>query len=161
MGTALDRLEPAGRRTLHSLPLPARAVLAHLTIGPGGVFAVHTVHAGGAPVVIGAPAGAEPAGDLIRVGSRTEPHPRLARRAAVRAARVLGRAAGEPVEVRPVLAVVAGRIRMVRRPADLPVLDMTDGTPPAVLDRGTPVLKPDRVEYLHALARDRRNWREE
>ncbi|WP_438874328.1 hypothetical protein, partial [Streptomyces calidiresistens] len=44
---------------------------------------------------------------LIRVGSRTEPHPRLARRAAVRAARVLGRAAGEPVEVRPVLAVGA------------------------------------------------------
>ncbi|MQS10282.1 NERD domain-containing protein [Streptomyces alkaliphilus] len=158
VGTALDRLEPTGRRTLHSLPLPARAVLAHLTIGPGGVFAVHTVNPAGGPVVLGAPGGPDGAGDLLRVGSRSEPHPRLCRRAAVRAAHVLARAAGEPVEVRPVLAVVSRRVRMVRRPADLLVLAIPDGTPPTVLDRGTPVLKPDRVEELYALARDRRIW---
>ncbi|MCE7079306.1 NERD domain-containing protein [Streptomyces sp. ST2-7A] len=161
VGTALDRLEPTGRRTLHSLPLPARAVLAHLTIGPGGIFAVHTVNPAGARVVLGVPGRKGDIGvtaDMIRIGSRVEPHPRLCRRAASRAAHVLRRAAGGPVEVRPVLAVVAPRIRVGHRPSDLLVLGIPAGVPPAVLDGGTPVLKPDRVEELYDLARDRRIW---
>lgn len=45
VGEALDELEGAGWHVLHSLPLPGGDRLHHLVIGPGGLFAVHTLYA--------------------------------------------------------------------------------------------------------------------
>ncbi len=45
VGDALEALEGAGWHTLHSLPLPGGDRIHHLVIGPGGLFAVHTLYA--------------------------------------------------------------------------------------------------------------------
>ncbi|WP_130799385.1 NERD domain-containing protein [Streptomyces otsuchiensis] len=152
-GAALDALAPLGWYTLHSVPLPGHAVLAHLTAGPGGVFAVRAAHTGGAPAQVD--------DDALRLarGRRvsSEPEVRLARRGAGRAAHALTVGCGFPVAVRPVLVVVgAPRVRRsaggtagvwVLREPELPALGARGG-----------VLRPDLVEAIHAVARDRRVW---
>ncbi|BFO15264.1 NERD domain-containing protein [Streptomyces sp. KM77-8] len=45
VGAALDRLDGAGWRTLHSIPLPGGHRVHHLLIGPGGLYAVHALYA--------------------------------------------------------------------------------------------------------------------
>ncbi len=45
VGDALDELEGAGWRTLHSVPLPGGDRIHHLLIGPGGTFTLHALPA--------------------------------------------------------------------------------------------------------------------
>lgn len=45
MGEALDALDGAGWHALHSIPLPGGDRLHHLLIGPGGLYALHTLYA--------------------------------------------------------------------------------------------------------------------
>ncbi|MBW5424151.1 NERD domain-containing protein [Streptomyces sp. BG9H] len=145
VGDALDGLEGAGWRVLHSVPLPGGARIHHLLIGPGGLFCVGTLAVRKQRVRITDP--------MVTVG-RAAPVPLL------RALRAdAGRASfALTAEVRPVLALagagaaepaVAAPPRDVRvlREADLPALGRLGG-----------VLKPADVEALHALARDRHTW---
>ncbi|MFF3640314.1 nuclease-related domain-containing protein [Streptomyces sp. NPDC002564] len=145
VGAALDALEGAGWRVLHSVPLPGGARIHHLLIGPGGLFCVATLAVRKHRVRIADP--------MVAVG-RGEPVPllRTVRADAGRASFAL------TAEVRPVLALagtgtadlaVAAPPRDVRvlREADVPGLARLGG-----------VLKPADVEALHALARDRRTW---
>ncbi|MDN3294527.1 nuclease-related domain-containing protein [Streptomyces ficellus] len=143
VGAALDRLDGAGWRVLHCVPLPGAARIDHLAIGPAGVLAVRTLAAGGRRVRI--------AGESVATG-RAEPlaHLRWARRDAERAAHALATA------VRPVLAVAEpGRLDVPSGPADVRVL--RDGEIPTLARLGG-VLKPADVETLYATARDRRTW---
>ncbi|MEU6991910.1 nuclease-related domain-containing protein [Streptomyces sp. NPDC046465] len=145
VGEALDELEGAGWRVLHSVPLPGGARIHHLLIGPGGLFCVGALAVRRQRVRIADP--------MVAVG-RAEPVPllRSIRSDAGRASFAL------TAEVRPVLALagtgaadlaVAAPPRDVRvlREADLPGLARLGG-----------VLKPADVEALHASARDRRTW---
>ncbi|MCT9090868.1 NERD domain-containing protein [Streptomyces sp. ASQP_92] len=141
-GAALDRLDGAGWRVLHSVPLPGNATLHHLLIGPAGALAVRSLHARRHRVRIADP--------LVAVG-RAAPSPllRTARHDAERASLALAAA------VRAVVVLV-GAERVERGPApDVSVLRDTEI--PDLAHRGG-VLKPADVESLYWTARDRRTW---
>ncbi|WP_405619138.1 nuclease-related domain-containing protein [Streptomyces sp. NBC_00076] len=143
VGEALDRLDRAGWRALHSIPLPGGDRVHHLVIGPGGLFAVHTLYAHKQRVTVADP--------MVALGRR-EPRPllRRVRADADRASYAL------TAEVRPVLALVGpADVSVTAPPSEVRVLTSTelDG-----LARTGGVLKPADVETLHAMARDRHTW---
>ncbi|MFG3494855.1 nuclease-related domain-containing protein [Streptomyces sp. NPDC047928] len=144
VGDALDRLDGAGWRILHCLPLPGAARIHHLAIGPGGVLVVRTVAAGGRRVGIDDP--------MVAVG-RAEPRPELRRlrHTAERAGHALATA------VRPLLAVADPK-RLPVPPGLQDVRVVRDDQIPALARLGG-VLKPAEVEALYATARDRGTWR--
>ncbi|MEE1804595.1 nuclease-related domain-containing protein [Streptomyces sp. NPDC101062] len=144
LGAALDALEGAGWRVLHSIPLPGAARIDHLAIGPAGVLTVRTLAAGGRRVRVDDP--------LVTTGrGEPLPHLRWARRDAERASLALATA------VRPVLAVVeAHPPRALPAPPDVRILSETDI--PALASLGG-VLKPADIETLYATARNRHTWR--
>ncbi|GAA3499379.1 NERD domain-containing protein [Streptomyces prasinosporus] len=143
VGEALDRMEGAGWRTLHSVPLPGGDRIHHLLIGPGGLYAVHALYAHKQRVTVTGP----------RVGlGRHEPQPLLlrVRAAADRASYAL------TAEVRPALVLVgASHVSVSAPPRGVRVL--TDGEVAGLADLGG-VLKPADAEALYATARDRNTW---
>ncbi|GAA0932128.1 nuclease-related domain-containing protein [Streptomyces thermoalcalitolerans] len=143
VGEALDALDGAGWYTLHSVPLPGGDRIHHLVIGPGGLFAVHALHARKQTVRVADP--------LVTVGRR-DPVPLLGllRAAADRASYAL------TADVRPLLALAGpADLRTTAPPRDVRILQASDlGS----LSRLGGVLKPADVEALHAVARDRRTW---
>ncbi|MEV5435361.1 nuclease-related domain-containing protein [Streptomyces sp. NPDC052682] len=143
VGDALDALDGAGWHTLHSVPLPGGDRVHHLVIGPGGLFAVHTLYARRQRVAVADP--------LVTLGRR-EPHPllRRVRADADRASYAL------TAEVRPVLVLAgAAEVTVTVPPREVRVL--TDTDLPGLARLGG-VLKPADVEALHAMARDRNTW---
>lgn len=143
VGEALDRLDGAGWHTLHSVPLPGGDRVHHLTIGPGGLFAVHALYARKQRVLVADP--------MVSLG-RHDPEPvlRRARAAADRASYAL------TAEVHPVLALAGpADVRVTAAPREVRVVRDTDL---ADLARTGGVLKPADVEALHAMARDRGTW---
>ncbi len=142
-GAALDRLDGAGWRTLHSVPLPGGDRLHHLLIGPGGLYALHVLPARRQRVHLADP--------LVTLGRR-EPRPllRRVRADADRASYAL------TAEVRAVLVLVEpARVSADAAPRSVRVL--SDGELPGLARLGG-TLKPADVEALHALARDRGTW---
>jgi hypothetical protein len=142
-GEALDGLEGAGWRILHSLPLAGGGRIHHLVIGPGGLFCVHALYARRQRVLVADP--------LVTVGRR-EPRPllRQVRADAARASYVL------TAEVHPVLAPVgASGVEIVAPLKEARVLPDTELPG---LARSGGVLKPADVEALHSMARDRYTW---
>ncbi|MEU3887168.1 nuclease-related domain-containing protein [Streptomyces sp. NPDC029041] len=143
VGDALDRLDGAGWHTLHSVPLPGGDRIHHLLIGPGGLYAVHTLQAHKQRVRIADP--------LITLGRR-DPHPLLQRLRtdADRASDAL------TAEVRPVLVLVdPAAVSIQSAPREVHVLTAAEV---GGLTRRGGVLKPADVEALHAMARDRNTW---
>ncbi|MEV6023586.1 nuclease-related domain-containing protein [Streptomyces sp. NPDC052036] len=143
VGEALDQLEGAGWRTLHSVPLPGGDRVHHLVIGPGGLFVVHALNARRQRVLVADP--------VVTVG-RGEPRPllRRVRADADRASYAL------TAEVHPVLAVTdPARLEVTAPLREVRVLTDTDLSGLARLGG---VLKPADVEALHAMARDRHTW---
>ncbi|MET8952352.1 nuclease-related domain-containing protein [Streptomyces sp. NPDC004129] len=143
VGEALDELEGAGWRTLHSVPLPGGDRVHHLVIGPGGLFVVHALHARRQRVLVADP--------VVTVG-RGEPSPllRRVRADADRASYAL------TAEVHAVLAVTEpARLEVTAPLREIRVLADTDLSGLARLGG---VLKPADVEALHAMARDRHTW---
>ncbi|MDI3404541.1 nuclease-related domain-containing protein [Streptomyces cavernicola] len=143
VGEALDRLDGAGWRTLHSVPLPGGARLHHLLIGPGGLYCLRSLYARKRRVRVEAP--------YVAVG-RAEPQPLLRGLAhdAERASLAL------TVEVRPVLAVFeAARIDLARASREVRVVPAVEL---AALAAGGGLLKPADVDALYAQARDRHTW---
>ncbi|WP_329221019.1 NERD domain-containing protein [Streptomyces sp. NBC_01485] len=143
VGAALDHLDGAGWRTLHSLPLPGGDRVHHLTIGPAGLFAIHTLYTRKQRVRIADP--------MVTVGRRPpEPLLRRIRADADRASYAL------TAEVHPVLVLVAPTdVSVPLPPRELQVLIDTTLTDLTHLGG---VLKPADVEALHAMARDRGTW---
>ncbi|UGY94674.1 nuclease-related domain-containing protein [Streptomyces gobiensis] len=148
-GAELERLTGRGCRVLHSIPLPGGVDIGQLLIGPGGVFSFHVRHHRKARIRVG--------DDSVRIGTgRPRPYVRQSRREAVRAAHALTRGCGFPVEVRPVLVLVAAaRVIVAPTLRDVWVLRTRDLA--ALGSRGG-VLKPADIEAIHSTARDRRTW---
>ncbi|MEU6659570.1 nuclease-related domain-containing protein [Streptomyces sp. NPDC046821] len=143
VGRVLDAFERAGWRTLHSVPLPGGARIHHLLIGPGGLYALHTLPARKQRVRVADP--------LVAAG-RAEPAP-LLRRVRAEASRA---SFALTAEVHPVLAV-AGATSVEVRAASTDVRVIPD-TELQALSRTGGVLKPADIEALHAMARDRHTW---
>ncbi|EFF93063.1 conserved hypothetical protein [Streptomyces sp. e14] len=143
VGEALDRLDGAGWHTLHSIPLPGGDRVHHLAIGPGGLFAVHSVYARKQRVRIADP--------VVTLGRRApEPLLRRLRALADRASYAL------TAEVLPLLALTdPADLSITTPPRALRILT-TEALPTLARLGGT--LKPTDVEALHAMARDRRTW---
>ncbi|NJP53611.1 NERD domain-containing protein [Streptomyces sp. SBST2-5] len=143
VGEALDRMDGAGWRALHSVPLPGGDRIHHLLIGPGGLYAVHSHYAHKQRVTV--------TGTHVTLGRRRpEPLLRLVRACADRACHAL------TAEVRPVLVLTgASRVDVAATPREVRVL--TDADVPALARQGG-VLKPADVEALYAMARDRNTW---
>ncbi|MFI1353664.1 nuclease-related domain-containing protein [Streptomyces sp. NPDC020898] len=143
VGGALDALEGAGWHTLHSIPLPGGDRVHHLVIGPGGLFAVHTLYARKQRVVVADP--------MVSLGRReSRPMLRRVRSDADRASYAL------TAEVHPVLALAGpADLTVTVAPREVRVLQDTDLSELARLGG---VLKPADVEALHAVARDRHTW---
>ncbi|MFJ9538015.1 nuclease-related domain-containing protein [Streptomyces sp. NPDC101225] len=144
VGEALDALDGAGWHALHSVPLPGGDRIHHLAIGPGGLYAVHTLYARKQRVTVADP--------MVTLGRRApEPLLRRVRAGADRASYAL------TAEVHPVLALTEPA--EVSVPAPLREVRVLRDTELTGLTRLGGVLKPADVEALHAMARDRRTWR--
>ncbi|KOG38202.1 nuclease-related domain-containing protein [Streptomyces resistomycificus] len=143
VGETLERVEGAGWHALHSIPLPGGDRVHHLVIGPGGLYAVHTLYARRQRVTVTDP--------MVTLGRR-EPRPLLRR---VRAD--AGRASyALTAEVHPVLALVGPTdVRVAAPPREVRIV--TDTEIEDLAHTGG-VLKPADVEALHAMARDRQTW---
>ncbi|MDX2683173.1 nuclease-related domain-containing protein [Streptomyces sp. NY05-11A] len=143
VGDALDRLDGAGWRSLHSVPLPGGDRVHHLAIGPAGLFAIHALYARKQRVRVADP--------MVTLGRRTpEPLLRRLRADADRASYAL------TAEVRPILVLVApAEIAVPFPPREVRILTDTALTD---LSRLGGILKPADVEALHAMARDRATW---
>lgn len=115
VGRLLDRLDDAWR-VIHAVPVgTAGSDIDHVVIGPGGVFTINTKYHEGMKVWVASRR-------LLVNGQRTD-HLRNAAFEAKRVATLLTRATGRPIEVTPVVAIVAARSITVReRPADVVVL---------------------------------------
>ncbi|MHC3472393.1 nuclease-related domain-containing protein [Streptomyces sp. 7R007] len=143
VGEALDRLDGAGWHALHSIPLPGGDRIHHLAIGPGGLFAFHTLYARKQRVTVADP--------MVALGRR-DPLPllRRVRADADRASYAL------TAEVHPVLALSGPADVHVTAP--LREVRVLQDTEVEGLARTGGVLKPADVEALHAMARDRQTW---
>ncbi|MFZ3568185.1 nuclease-related domain-containing protein [Streptomyces sp. BH097] len=143
VGEVLDELEAAGWRVLHSVPLPGGSRIHHLLIGPGGLFALHTLPVRRQRVRVDDP--------WVAAG-RTEPQP-LLRRVRADASRA---SFALTAEVRAALVLVEPATVEVRTPPR----DVHLFTDPdlATLTRTGGHLKPADVEALHMMARDRGTW---
>lgn len=155
----LDRLRrrPPAWRVLHSVPIGSgRGDIDHVLIGPPGVVTINTKHHRAGRLSLDGD-------ELIVNGHRTDYIPK-ARREAARAADLLTTAltaVGRPelaarLIVRPVLAIVGGRVLITRWAAGVSVvmgrqLTHTLTSMPAVLD-------PDKVERIYGVARHRDAW---
>ncbi|MFF3380785.1 nuclease-related domain-containing protein [Streptomyces sp. NPDC002680] len=149
VGAKLDRLKRRGWHPLHSIPLPSGADIDHLLIGPGGVFCLNTKYLRNARIWVGDSA--------VKVnGGRGHPYVRNSRHEGSRTSAVLTRACGFPVKVVPVLVFVSA--------ADITVTESLDDVK-VVKDREISrfrrqegVLGPEEIEFVYAVARDRRTW---
>ncbi|RLL67339.1 nuclease-related domain-containing protein [Streptomyces sp. Z26] len=148
VATELRRRCPPRWHALHSVPLPGDDVIDHLLIGPGGVFCADTEYHPRAEVRVGE--------DDVEIGGRSHPYVRVTRDAARRAARALSRACGAAVEVTPLLVFVdAAEVRVEPALLDVRAVERRQL---AALVAATGVLTPQRIDEVHAAARDRRTW---
>ncbi|MHC5263301.1 nuclease-related domain-containing protein [Streptomyces sp. UC4497] len=143
VGEVLDGLEAAGWRVLHSVPLPGGSHIHHLLIGPGGLFALHTLPVRRQRVRIGDP--------WVTAGrGERQPLLRRVRADASRASFAL------TAEVRAGLVLVEpATVEVTTPPRDVRLFTDTD-LPPLTHTAG--LLKPADVEALHMMARDRGTW---
>ncbi|WP_306321866.1 MULTISPECIES: NERD domain-containing protein [unclassified Streptomyces] len=143
VGEILDGLEAVGWRALHSVPLPGGDHIHHLLIGPGGLFALHTLPVKGRRVRIGDP--------WVTVG-RADPQP-LLRRLRADASRA---SFALTAEVRATLVLLdPSHVETTTAPRDVRLFTATELAP---LARTGGLLKPADVEALHSMARDRSTW---
>jgi hypothetical protein len=145
------RLRSLGRGwyTLHAVQYPSGTDVDHLVIGPPGVFTVNSKHHKGKKVWYGDRA--------ITVNGGKTRHIPASLSEARKASAALTRACGFTVKARPVLAVV-GAAKLEVRQAAPPVLVLAADDLPSRLSGMSPVLAPDEVERIYAVARMGRTW---
>ena len=150
------RREPAWR-VLHSVPVgTGRCDIDHVLIGPPGVVTINTKHHRAGRLALD---GAE-----LIVNGRTTDYLPTARREAHRAAALLGSALtatghhdlAARLTVRPVLAVVGGRVLITRWAPGVSVVMTRQLT--YTLTSMPPALVPDEVDAIYGVARHRAVW---
>ncbi|MGB4137834.1 MAG: nuclease-related domain-containing protein [Microbacterium sp.] len=149
VGRVLDSLGP-GWHTIHAVPIGRRGSdIDHLAIGPSGVFTINTKHHAGKVWI---------ASRTLMVNGQRTSHLRNAVHEASRAAKLLGAAAGGPVFVTPIIAIVGARTLTIREHPDDVVVARAERLVRA-LQRRPPVLSPEEVAELAGLAADPATWR--
>ncbi len=151
VGAALEGLAGGGGwDVVHSIVLPGDAIIAHLLIGPGGVFGIASKPGRRARVRVGE--------SQVRTDRERQscPYVRETRHDAARASLVLSRGCGFLVQVQPVLVFVGARsVEVAPELDDVRVLG--EGEVPGLGALGG-VLHPDRSRRIHTVARNRRVW---
>jgi Nuclease-related domain len=140
-----------GWHVLHAVPVGHRgADIDHVVIGPFGVVTVNTKTTGAA-VWVGKHA--------LTVGGKSVDYVHKSHYEAARAARLLSRAAGQDVPVRPAIVFVGfPRVTIYRGgPADVAVLPSTSQLR-RWLRRQPPVLPPGQVAAIYQVARRPASW---
>lgn len=153
VGRKLDKLEKHGWQVLHNVQLPGGGDVDHLAIGPAGVIAVNTKYHRNATIKIRG-------GELV-VNGKPKTYAAASRREATRVAEVLHRN-GLYVNVAP-LIVSYGHARLSgwwwRRPGGVSVVpSWALRRRLRLLGRGRPVLDPEAVARVFAVARRSESW---
>lgn len=148
-GRRLHRLRRHGWFTLHAVQWPSGADIDHLAIGPAGVFTINSKRHKGKAVWYG-----DSAMTVNRTPTRYIP---ISQHEARRTSELLSRVCGMVVDVRPVISVVHAATLTVKGAAP-PVLVLTVDQLDRVLSGLTPVLSPDQVARIYAVARDPGTW---
>ncbi|MGG2463268.1 nuclease-related domain-containing protein [Streptomyces sp. RGM 3693] len=149
VGTALERLTPAGWRILHGIKWPRGSDIDHLAIGPSGVFTVNAKHHAGASVWVG--------DVMLRVNGGSTDHLRNSTSEATRTAELLRYWCGRDVPVQPVIGVVGAQ--SIKIDAHDPRVLVIDGaTIDHTLAARPHVLSAGQVASIYAVARHRQVW---
>lgn len=135
---------------LNSIPVGENgADIDHLIAGPAGVFTINAKYHRGANIWVG--------GNTLMVNGTRQPYIRNARYEAKRAARLLTKAYGAPVEVAGLVVPVDAHNFTVReQPADVHVINRTRLT--AHLRRLPEILTNDQVYGILSIARFSTTW---
>lgn len=149
VGRILEGLGPEWL-VLHAVPVgKGSSDIDHVLVGPAGVFTLNTKNHSGQPVWVAGRA-------LLVAGKRTH-HIRSAEYEAARAARLLGTAAGFPVEVTGVVVIVQPKSLTIKaRPERVAVV--RDVRLLAWLRRSQPVLGPEQVARIASAAVQPGTW---
>ncbi|QEE62044.1 NERD domain-containing protein [Salinibacterium sp. dk2585] len=149
VGEVLERLGQEWS-VFHAVPVGTRGSdIDHVVVGPGGVFTINTKRHPGAKVWLGERM-------LLVAGQKTD-HLRNSRHEASRAAKLLTAAAGMPVDVRPLLVLVAiNSMTVKRRPSDVVVI--TDSQLLRWLGKRQRVLSDEQVRQMADAAGQVRTW---
>lgn len=151
-----DQLSQLGQswRVNHAVPVGDRGSdIDHVVIGPPGVFTVNSKHHPDAKIWV--------AGDTFLVNGQHCRYVRNSRHEAARASRLLEAAAGRPIRVQGVIAVVGARggFTVKEQPRDGAVHVVGCGTLTDYLTNLQPRLSTNDVEALHTLACRSTTWR--
>lgn len=147
----LTALDPTWR-VLHTVPLGDRTTeIDHVVIGAGGVFTVHAHNHPGKKIWS--------CGDIVMVNGFRHPHVRHARHDADLASRLLSASVGFDVPVKA-LVVVVGTVKATvkEQPRDGAVVVSTPRAGRRWIQRHAPVLSPEAVERIYAMARRSSTW---
>ncbi|MGV8857874.1 nuclease-related domain-containing protein [Rhodoglobus sp.] len=149
VGELLSRLGPEWT-VLHAVPVGTGASdIDHVVIGPAGVFTINTKRHRGKKIWVGE--------RMLMVAGQKTDHLRNSRHEAKRAAKLLTRATGFPVDVYPVLAIVEpASFTFRQRPADVTIMDAR--RLPRWLKRRRTVLDPDALARIIDAATEIRRW---
>ncbi|WP_202867679.1 nuclease-related domain-containing protein [Kribbella pittospori] len=149
VGRLLSRLDSKWV-VLHAVPVGRGADIDHVVVGPSGVFTVNTKNHSGKRVWV--------AGHTFLVsGSRTD-HIRNSEFEGRRAAKLLGKALGWPVPIRPVIAVYdPQRLHIEKPPAGVDVVDARRLV--RWLKKRPAVLGPEAVEHIVSVIGELATWR--
>lgn len=148
-GWLLDRL-PQGWHVFHDIPVGERgANIDHLVIGPAGVFTVNTKNLSGKIWL---------APSTLLVDGRKRDYLPKAVREARRASRLLEDALRRPIEVTPVLSIIADEWTVKERPSDV-IVATPRGVKRLLLDRQG-ILSPHDVTEIAGAAAEPQTWRD-
>lgn len=150
MGDVLAGM-PAPWVVLHAVPVGKGSTdVDHVVLGPGGVFTINTKHHPGKPVWV--------AGRTMLVAGHKQPYIPKAEGEATAAAKLLSTAAGVPVPVRPVIALVGLKQLTVRKKPERVHITTARRLTRWLLDQPV-VLAPDELARLLPLAERPTTWR--
>lgn len=153
IGAALDKARKHGWKVLHSIPVGAESDIDHLVIGPGGVVLINTKHHKGAKITVRQ-------GGIYVNGAQTK-HVLQVRDQVKRASKALSAAMGELVEIQGCVAIHNGglmepEVKFAHHFKDVWVV--TRWNIVRVLRKAEPVLSPEQVEAIYAVARRSDTW---
>jgi Nuclease-related domain len=138
-----------GWRVLHSIPIGEKGSdIDHVVIGPAGVFTLNTKnHIRGNVWVTE---------NVFMVNGQKREYFRNSRHEAKRASSLLSAACGFEVPVEPIIVVMAAKLIIKSRPADVRVVGRK--TIRKWLTQRCSILSPDRVEEIYGYARRDLTW---
>lgn len=151
VGEELDKLSKLGWVVVHDVPVGERgANIDHIVVGPGGVFTVNSKYHWNKRV--------QASGDRVYVNGKATKYVHVARHEGERASRLLTAAAGEPVSVTAILAIVSQHRVVKNQPTRRGVLVMGPRETKRHLARLPAVLTSEQVSRISHAVRRSTTW---